>query len=87
MDIQQPRRQLMEAGYLIVGDMIGPDQLPVLRQNAGAIVGRAPEAGRVTMTDWVDRDNAPAVEFYAGRFRRGRVCRQLGRGPITGAHK
>jgi len=53
----------MEAGYVVVRSMIPPAELETLRSSVDAIVTRAPDAGRVTMTDWVDRQSAAAVEL------------------------
>ncbi|MEE3259871.1 MAG: hypothetical protein VX293_11730, partial [Candidatus Latescibacterota bacterium] len=65
-EIDRQRQELMEVGYVVVRDLIPPAELQALRQSADAIVDRAPAAGRVTMTDWVDRASANAVEFCFG---------------------
>ena len=64
--IEAQREQLMELGYVIVRDMIPAGELQRLRNSVDRIVERAPESeqkGRVTLTAWVDRETADAVEF------------------------
>lgn len=75
-DIDQQKQDLMEVGYVVVRDMIAPAELQELRASVGAIVDRAPDSGRVTMTDWVDRKSANAVEFCFDD-RVGEFSRQL----------
>ena len=70
----------MELGYVIVRDMIPPAELQELRESVDAIVERAPASGRVTMTDWVDRPSANAVEFCFDD-RVGDFSRQLMEAP------
>ena len=56
----------MESGYVVVRDMIDPDELRELRTSVDLILGRVPEpqrTSRVTTTDWVERESADAVEF------------------------
>ena len=63
MEIEPQIQGLMEVGYLVVRELIPPAELQALRQSVDAIVDRAPAAGRVTMTDWVDAESANSVEF------------------------
>ena len=67
--IEEQREQLMESGFVIVRDMIPPDELQQLRKSVDLMTERAPDsclAGRMLMTDWVDRETADAVEFCFG---------------------
>ena len=64
--IDEQRTQLMELGYVIVRDLIQPDELQPLRKSVDRMAERAPESclkSRFTMTDWVDGSTADAVEF------------------------
>ena len=64
--IETQREQLMELGYVIVRDMIPPEELQRLRNSVDRIVQRATDAGvesRVITTDWVEPETADAVEF------------------------
>ena len=64
--IDKQRTQLMESGYIMVRDLIHPDELPQLRKSVDLMAERAPESclkSRFTMTDWVDESTADAVEF------------------------
>jgi hypothetical protein len=64
--IEAQREQLMELGYVIVPDMIPPDELQRLRNSVDRIVQRATDAGvesRVITTEWVEPETADAVEF------------------------
>ena len=63
IDIERQKRQLMEAGFVIVRGMIAPAELRQLRESVDAIVEKAPPTGRVTLTDLVDQQTATAVEF------------------------
>ena len=56
--IEPQIQALMEVGYLVVRELIPPAELQALRQSVDAIVDRAPAAGRVTMTDWIDAESA-----------------------------
>lgn len=75
-DIVSQRQQLMDVGYVIVRQMLLPEELENLRQSADAIVARAPASGRVVLTDWVDKDSADVVEFCFDA-RVGEFSRQL----------
>jgi hypothetical protein len=64
--IEAQREQLMESGYIIVRDMIPPDELQQLRNSVDRIVQRATDAGvegRVVTTEWVEPETADAIEF------------------------
>ena len=64
--IDKQRTQLMDSGYIMVRDLIHPDELPKLRKSVDLMAERAPESclkSRFTMTDWVDESTADAVEF------------------------
>ncbi len=64
--IEAQREQLMELGYVIVRDMIPPEELQRLRNSVDRIVQRATDAGvesRVITTEWVEPETADAVEF------------------------
>ena len=53
--IEAQREQLMELGYVIVRDMIPPEELQRLRNSVDRIVQRATDAGvesRVITTEW-----------------------------------
>jgi hypothetical protein len=76
LDIDTQRQQLMDVGYVILRGMIPPDEVERLRQSVDAIVDRAPTSGRVTLTDWVDKESAAAVEFCFDE-RVGEFSRQL----------
>ena len=65
-NIDQQRQQLMRDGYVILREMIRPDELETLRVSVDAIVEKAKiSSGRVTMTDWVDKQtgNVGALLF------------------------
>ena len=63
-NIDQQRQQLMRDGYVILREMIRPDELETLRVSVDAIVEKAKvSSGRVTMTDWVDKQTGNVVEF------------------------
>ena len=66
MSLEQQKEQLMREGYVIVRDMIPPDELERLRESVDIIIEKAPSSSRVTVTEWVDRQTANAVEFYFG---------------------
>ncbi len=64
--IEEQKRQLMESGYVILRDMIPPDELQRLRKSVDLIADRAPassRSSRVTLTEWVDGETADVVEF------------------------
>ena len=75
--IEKQREQLMESGYVIVRDMIPPDELQQLRKSVDLIVDREPEAGRVTLTDWVEPETADAVEFFFDDRTLGFSCQLM----------
>ena len=62
--IERQREQLMREGYVIVRNIIPPDELERLRQSVDTIIDKAPPSSRVTVTEWVDKQTANAVEFY-----------------------
>lgn len=65
--IEEQREQLLEAGFVLVRDMIPADELEQLRTSVDRIVERATESGvhgRVDTTEWVEPETANAVEFF-----------------------
>ena len=62
--LERQREQLMREGYIIVRDIIPPDELERLRESVDTIIDRAPPSSRVQLTEWVDKQTANAVEFY-----------------------
>ena len=62
--LERQKEQLMREGYVIVRDMIPPDELERLRKSVDTIIDRAPPSSRVQVTEWVDKQTANAVEFY-----------------------
>ena len=63
-NLEEQKEQLMREGYIIVRDIIPPDELERLRESVDTIIDKAPPSSRVTMTEWVDKSTANAVEFY-----------------------
>ena len=45
--IERQREQLMREGYVIVRDIIPPDELEQLRQSVDTIIDKAPPSSRV----------------------------------------
>lgn len=62
--LQKQKEQLMREGYVIVRDIIPPDELKQLRKSIDTIIDKAPPSSRVNVTEWVDNETANAVEFY-----------------------
>ncbi len=62
--LERQREQLMREGYVIVRDIIPPDELGRLRQSVDTIIDKAPPSSRIAVTEWVDKQTANAVEFY-----------------------
>ena len=62
--LEEQKEQLMREGYVIVRDIIPPDELERLRESVDTIIDKAPPSSRVTVTEWVDKQTANAVEFY-----------------------
>ena len=62
--LERQREQLMREGYVIVRNIIPPDELEQLRQSVDTIIDKAPPSSRVMVTEWVDKQTANAVEFY-----------------------
>ena len=62
--LEGQKEQLMREGYVIVRDIIPPDELERLRESVDTIIDKAPPSSRVTVTEWVDKQTANAVEFY-----------------------
>ena len=62
--LQQQREQLIREGYVIVRDIIPPDELERLRHSVDTIIDKAPPSSRVMVTEWVEKQTANAVEFY-----------------------
>ena len=62
--LEEQREQLMREGYVIVRNMIPPNELEQLRDSVDTIIDRAPPSSRVMVTEWVDKQTANAVEFY-----------------------
>ncbi len=62
--IERQREQLMREGYVIVRNIIPPDELERLRQSVDTIIDKAPPSSRVMVTEWVDKQTANAVELY-----------------------
>ena len=62
--LERQREQLMREGYVIVRNMIPPDELERLRESVDTIIDKAPPSSRVQVTEWVDKQTANAVEFY-----------------------
>ena len=62
--LEGQKEQLMREGYVIVRDMIPPDELERLRESVDTIIDKAPPSSRVMVTEWVDKQTANAVEFY-----------------------
>ena len=65
--IEQQRKELKQTGHVILRRMIPPSELEKLRESVDSIVEKSSTTrGRVTMTDWVDKNTANAVEFCFG---------------------
>ena len=81
--IEEQTAQLMESGYVIVRDLISPDELQRLRKCVDLMAERAPES-RFMTTEWVDGETADAVEFCFDERTLG-VSRQLMNAPAVTA--
>jgi hypothetical protein len=64
--LEGQKEQLMREGYVIVRDIIPPDELERLRESVDTIIDKSPPSSRVKVTEWVDKQTANAVEFYFG---------------------
>ncbi len=62
--LEGQKEQLMREGYVIVRDIIPPDELERLRESVDTIIDKSPPSSRVKVTEWVDKQTANAVEFY-----------------------
>ena len=63
-NLERQREQLRREGYVIVRNIIPPDELERLRKSVDTIIDKAPSSSRVQVTEWVDKQTANAVEFY-----------------------
>ena len=64
LNVDQQKQRLMQDGYVILRQMIWPDELEPLRASVNDIVKKSEvSSGRVTMTDWVDNQTGDVVEF------------------------
>ena len=63
-DIVSQRQQLMDVGYVIVRQMLLPEELENLRQSADAIVARAPASGRAGASGWYQQESLHAAQIF-----------------------
>jgi len=62
-NLSEQRKALLQDGFIIVRDMISPEELECFRRSSDAIIDAAPAAGRVVITDWVDQQSVDVLEY------------------------